>query len=281
MTRLHQQVLAASEHHIDVWLADYREISDAQLHAEYRALLTREERDKEFRFHFPDDQRCYLVTRAMVRTVLSRYLAIDPTDWRFANNQYGRPAIANLSEAECGLRFNISHTRGLIALGVTQRRELGVDVENIRTRDVPLEIADRFFAQAEVAELATVPKERQQDRFFEYWTFKESYIKARGMGLSIPLGEFSFHYPHERAVHIAIEPQLGDDAARWGFWQYRPTAEHLLAVCAERRKGNSPSLTLRRTVPLISEDVLQSELLKTSDRSSARTGVAGTSREAR
>lgn len=263
MTRYRHELLTASDNHIDVWLAYYHDISDSSLHAEYRALLTEEERGKEFRFYFPDDQRRYLVTRAMVRTVLSRYLDIDPTSWRFANNQYGRPAIANL---ESGLRFNISHTRGLIALGVTQSRELGVDVENVQTREVSLEIADRFFAQAEVAELAAVPPERQQDRFFEYWTFKESYIKARGMGLSIPLGQFSFHYPHERAVSIAIEPQLGDDASRWGFWQYRPTAEHLLAVCAERREGNVPSLTLRRTVPLVTEEALRPELLKTSER---------------
>lgn len=260
--------MTASDRHIDVWLAYYNEISDPGLHAAYRALLTEEERGKEFRFYFPDDQRRYLVTRAMVRTVLSRYLpAVDPRAWRFSNNSYGRPEIANFSSAECGLRFNISHTRGLIALGVTHQRELGVDVENVQTREVSLDIADRFFAAPEVAELATVPKERQQDRFFEYWTFKESYIKARGMGLSIPLGQFSFHYPHERAVHIAIQPELGDEASRWGFWQYRPTKEHLLAVCAERREGGEPSLTLRRVVPLAGEEVVQPELLKTSEAS--------------
>jgi 4'-phosphopantetheinyl transferase len=257
--------LVASEHNIDVWLAYYDEISDPRLHAEYRALLTAEERGKEFRFYFPDDQRRYLVTRAMVRTVLSRYQAIHATDWRFANNRYGRPEIANLSRAECGLCFNISHTRGLIALGVTQRRELGVDVENVRTREVSLEIADRFFAKTEVAELATIAPERQQDRFFEYWTFKESYIKARGMGLSLPLEQFSFHYPHERAVHISIQPQLGDDANRWGFWQYRPTEEHLLAICAERRGAAAASITLRKTVPLLTEEVLEPQLLKTSE----------------
>lgn len=266
MSRLRPEPSSASERHIDVWLANYQEISDSRLHAEYRALLTAEERGQEFRFYFPDDQRRYLVTRAMVRTVLSRYLDIDPADWRFANNKYGRPAIANFSPDECGLRFNISHTRGLIALGVTQGRELGVDVENVVTRDVSIDIADRFFAPAEVAELANVPPERQQDRFFEYWTFKESYIKARGMGLSIPLGQFSFHYPHERAVHIAIDPELGDDANRWSFWQYRPTSAHLLAVCAERHESGTPSLTLRNTVPMVTEEILQPELLKTSER---------------
>jgi 4'-phosphopantetheinyl transferase len=257
--------LAASEHRIDVWLAHYSEISDPNLHADYRALLTEEERGKEFRFYFPDDQRRYLVTRAMVRTVLSKYLDVAPTDWRFATNSYGRPEIANLTRAECGLCFNISHTRGLIALAVTKHRELGVDVENVRTREVSIEIADRFFARAEVAELATIPAERQQDRFFEYWTFKESYIKARGMGLSIPLGQFSFHYPHERAVQLAIEPELGDDATRWSFWQYRPTSEYLLAVCAERRVDGTPSLILRKTVPLVTEEILQPQLLKSSE----------------
>jgi 4'-phosphopantetheinyl transferase len=260
-----QPALLASEQRIDVWLAHYDRIADPRLHADYRALLTEEERGKEFRFYFPDDQRRYLVTRAMVRTVLSRYLDVAPKDWRFANNSYGRPEIGNLTRAECGLCFNISHTRGLIALAVTQHREVGVDVENIQVREVGIEIADRFFAKAEVAELATVPSERQQDRFFEYWTFKESYIKARGMGLSIPLGQFSFHYPHERAVQFTVAPELGDDPIRWSFWQYRPTAEHLLAICAERRVGSAPSVTFRRTVPLVSEEVLRPQLLKTTE----------------
>ncbi|WP_129777863.1 4'-phosphopantetheinyl transferase family protein [Peristeroidobacter soli] len=265
MTPSRSENPVASENHIDVWLAYYNDIADSRLHEAYRSLLTEEERGKEFRFYFADDQRRYLVTRAMVRTVLSRYVHVRPTDWRFSNNHYGRPEISNLSRDECGLCFNISHTKGLIALGVTHRRELGVDVENLRTREVSLDIADRFFAKPEVDELATVPPERQQDRFFEYWTFKESYIKARGMGLSIPLGQFSFHYPHERAVNIAIEPALGDDAKRWSFWQYRPTQEYLMAVCAERRGGGVPSLRLRRVVPLVGEEVVEAELLKTSE----------------
>lgn len=265
MTQSSREHLLASERNIDVWLTYYDEIADPCLHSEYRALLTDDERGKEFRFYFPDDQLRYLVTRAMVRTVLSRYLAVDPADWRFSNNLYGRPEVANLSREECGLCFNISHTRGLIALGVTLHRELGVDVENVRAREVSIEIADRFFAKSEVAELATVPPERRQDRFFEYWTFKESYIKARGMGLSLPLEQFSFHYPHECAVHIAIEPRLNDDASRWCFWQFRPTAEHLLAVCAERRVGEATTLTIRRTIPLVMDEVLEPRVLKTSE----------------
>lgn len=259
-----QTALIASDRNVDVWLVCYDEIADPRLHAEYRALLTDEERGRELNFYFPDDRKCYLVTRALVRLVLSKYLAVAPADWRFDKNSYGRPRIANFGE--CGLRFSISHTRGLIALGVTQHRELGVDTENVRTRPMPFEIANRFLARAEIEELSTLPPERRQDRFFEYWTFKESYIKARGMGLSIPLGQFSFHYPGEHTVRIAIDPQLEDTAERWAFWQFRPTAEHLLAVCVEQRNDPLPSLTIRRTIPLLTEQVLQLAASKSSDR---------------
>lgn len=258
-----------TESAVDVWLTR-DEVSDASLQAEYRRLLTQDERDQELRFHFARDQRRYLITRALVRTVLSRYLDIEPADWRFAPNRYGRPRVVNPGREQCGLSFNISHTQGLIALGVTWHRELGVDVEHVRARQVSLAIADRFFAPAEVAELATVAPERRQDRFFEYWTFKEAYVKARGAGLSIPLEQFSFHYPHERAVRISIQPQLSDDANRWGFWQLRPTADHLLAICAERHCDAPPALTIRQTIPLVSVEVMPVQVLKTSYEEYAR-----------
>lgn len=259
--------LAISEQNIDVWLAFYHELGDARLLSNLRVLLSDAERHQEKRFHFADDRQRYLVTRAMVRTVLSRYAAVAPADWVFSTNAYGRPEIANRRDEAVGLCFNISHTRGLIALGVSQHRALGVDVENLLARLVSIGIADRFFSPTEVAELASVPHERRQDRFFEYWTFKESYIKARGMGLSIPLDRFSFHYPHERAVRIAIDPELGDDESRWSFWQFRPTSEYLLAICAERLDGEAPGLTVRKMVPMVAEadEAFEATLLRTSE----------------
>jgi 4'-phosphopantetheinyl transferase len=257
--------LAIGAQNIDVWLAFYPDIADPGLLAHLRGLLSEAERRQETRFHFADDRKRYLVTRAMVRTVLSRYAPIAPADWEFATNPYGRPEIANRDNQVLGLCFNISHTRGLIALGVTRHRALGVDVENLLTRPVSIGIADRFFSPTEVAELASVPHERRQDRFFEYWTFKESYIKARGMGLSLPLDRFSFHFPHEGAVRLAIDPELGDDASRWSFWQFRPTPEYLLALCAERLDGAAPLLTVRKLIPTVADQALDAALLKTSD----------------
>ena len=258
------ETLPLTSDEIHVWLAFYDQIDDEGLHAAYRELLNDEERAQEPRFYFARDRRRYLVTRALVRTVLSRYAAIEPAEWTFSTNAYGRPAVANAQGSD--LSFNLSHTHSLIVLSVSRGRELGVDVENVRAREVSIGIADRYFAPQEVAVLKDVPPQHQQDRFFEYWTFKESYIKARGMGLSLPLDKFSFHYPGERDVEIAIDPELADDAARWQFWQFRPTPDYLVALCAEHAGHPAPALTVRQTVPLQGDRPFTFEFLRTSHR---------------
>lgn len=231
--------LRARRDRIDLWLLRYDRVGDEALLARLREMLDADERAQEPRYYFADDRKRYLLTRALVRATLSRYAPLAPTQWRFGANAYGRPHVDPAQQAQLapGLRFNISHTHGLIALAVTQDREIGVDVEHVSHRAVSLGIAHRFFAADEVAALAQVAAERQQDRFFEYWTFKEAYIKARGMGLSLPLERFSFHYPCERSVRLSAQPDLDADAARWSLWQYRPQPEYLLALCAQREAG--------------------------------------------
>ena len=256
--------LALSEQCIDLWLAYYHEITNPQLLANLRELLSDAERKQEKLFHFADDRLRYLVTRAMVRTVLSRYAAVAPADWTFSKNAYGRPEIASRHGAP-GLCFNISHTRGLIALGVSKERALGVDVENVVVRQPSIGIAEHFFSPVEVTELLGQPDELRQARFFEYWTFKESYIKARGMGLSLPLDKFSFRFPGQRTVRIAIDDELGDDENRWFFWQCRPTPAYLLALCAERKASPAPLITVREIVPTVASDIVAATWTKTSE----------------
>jgi 4'-phosphopantetheinyl transferase len=254
--------LAPAEIHL--WLAFYDEITGERLHAAYRELLNDAEKEQELRFYFARDQRRYLVTRALVRTVLSRYVSIPPKEWAFSTNAYGRPEIVNPQARDACLSFNISHTHSLIVMGVSKRRALGVDVENVRAREAAIDVADRYFAPQEVAVLNAAPQDQRQYRFFEYWTFKESYIKARGMGLSLPLDKFSFHYPDDHAVEIAIHPELADDSVRWQFWQFRPTPEYLVAICAERVGAQSPSPVVRQAVPMLSEEEFAPEFLRVS-----------------
>ena len=250
-------VPVTNRHGIDVWLTYYDEIVDDRQIASLRLLLNAAEVDQERRFYFAEDRKRYLVTRAMVRTLLSRYAPVEPEQWTFSTNDYGRPRIAEEITSSQPLArdlfFNISHTRGLIALAITRARDLGVDVENIASRHVSLDVARAYFSPNEVEDLFRAPPDLQQDRFFEYWTFKESYIKARGMGLSLPLDRFSFQFPHQDSVRISIDPDLEDDAERWSFWQYRPTPDYLMAICAERNAGIPPTISIRNFNPSAGE----------------------------
>ena len=258
------EIIPLTSAEIHLWLGYYDEIHEEHLHSAYRELLNVAEKEQEPRFYFARDRRRYLITRALARTVLSRYVSIHPREWIFEANAYGRPDIVNAQARDACLSLNISHTHSLVVLGVTKGRALGVDVENFRARAVSIDIAEHYFAPQEVAALAAAPRDQQQYRFFEYWTFKESYIKARGMGLSLPLDKFSFHYPNDHAVEIAIDPELADNSGCWHFWQFRPTSEYVVAICAERLVAQAPSLIVRQAVPMVSEKAFTPEFLRVS-----------------
>jgi 4'-phosphopantetheinyl transferase len=190
-------------------------------------MLTPNEIERMARFVFERDREIFLATRVLVRTTLSRYHPVAPADWRFVANAYGRPEIAGL---ETDLRFNLSNTHGLIVCAVAHV-DVGVDVERI-VRTAPLEVADRYFAQAEVAALRALAPHEQGRRFFDYWTLKESYIKARGLGLARPLSSFAFHFHDDGVPSIEIDAALEDDGQAWQFEQRLVTGEHLVAICA-------------------------------------------------
>jgi 4'-phosphopantetheinyl transferase len=248
---------------IHLWMAFFDEIRDEGLLQRYDRLLAPEEREQRRRFHFEIDQHRYLITRALVRSVLSRYATVEPQEWTFAANAYGKPAIAKADRSAQHINFNISHTNSLILLGMTSDGALGVDVENYRAREAPLNIANQFFAPEELRELQALPRAQQHDRFFECWTLKESYIKALGMGLSIPLGWFSFCFPGEGTLRVSMRPELNDSPSRWRFWQFRSAASYLAAVCAEAAEA-SQQLVARKVVPLLREEVIDCESVRTS-----------------
>jgi 4'-phosphopantetheinyl transferase len=233
-----------------LWIARPPLIRDPDLILAYDALLTADERAKVARYRFEKDRHTSLVTRALVRTVLSRYAAVPPGVWRFVANQYGRPEIAEPREARA-LRFNLSHTEGLVVCLVSRDREVGVDVEDRARGGDLLDVADRFFSPFEVKALRAVPPEAQMDRFFLYWTLKESYIKARGMGLALSLSAFSFDLDSPGSgVRVLFDPSLEDDPARWQFTAMSYGRRHAIAAGVERSREFDVRIVLRETVPL-------------------------------
>ncbi len=177
---------------------------------------------------------------------------MGPGEWRFASNAYGRPEISG-PRGGFGLRFNLSGTRGLVACAVTAGLDAGIDVEDhgaARGRAYGA-LADRFFSPREARALRALEPSRRPARFLEYWTLKESYIKARGRGLSIPLDRFSFYLDEGPRIRVSFDASLEDDPSRWQFSLLRPTATHLLALGVRRRGNAEVRITLREAAPLL------------------------------
>ncbi len=191
------------------------------------ALLTPDEAARHARFRLPEGRRDYALTRALVRTTLSRYSEVAPANWRFLAGPHGRPAIA--AEMGVPLHFNLSHTKGLIACVVGLEPEIGIDVEAITSDRANLAIAARYFSAAEVAALADRP-----GLFFDLWTLKEAYLKARGLGVGLPLDQLSFELD-ERGVTVSFDPGLNDAAATWQFDRLFPSEQHRVATAIRRR----------------------------------------------
>lgn len=212
----------------------------------YRSLLSAEESARLERFRFEHLKREFLVTRALCRLTLSRYSAVHPAAWRFAANHYGRPEI-DMPGLDLPLRFNLSNARSLVACVVTRTADAGVDVEEVDRPGETVAIADQYFSSSEVAGLRRLPAARQRQRFFELWTLKESYIKARGMGLSIPLEQFSFDL--DQAICISFDSGLQDRADDWHFELHCPSGRHVLAVGLRRGSSHAARVRVRHTVP--------------------------------
>jgi 4'-phosphopantetheinyl transferase len=243
---------------VHLWYTLSDDIAPSAAVDAYLGLLSPEERIRHARFLNERAQHEYLITRALCRTVLSSYADVAPVDWRFRANDWGRPEI---SVPELGhLRFNLSNTRGLVACAVALEGEIGVDVEAMDRAGDLLGIADRFMATPEAKDIHALPPDTQAIRFFTYWTLKEAYIKARGMGLSIPLDKFWFLLDStvsaSSPARLVLAPDMDDDASGWSFAQLQPTDRHLLAVARREPATLNASggdtgfdLQVRRIVP--------------------------------
>ena len=224
---------------VHVWYVFSDRVDDAALLQRYAAMMSADERARHDRFMFAAHRHQFLVTRGVLRTLLAGYLEIEPADCAFVANRYGRPSM--LPAAGRTIEFNVSHTNGLVACAVALVPEIGVDVEDIERAPLNRDLPARYFSASEADALDRVPAEMRVSRFFDYWTLKEAYIKARGMGLSLPLNGFSMHLDAARPPQISFAATVEDDPASWQFAQFNPSPRHRLAVAARRR---GPDLTI-------------------------------------
>ncbi len=267
---------ALDRRRIELWCAFLEDIDAADRWGDYPALLDVQERLREERLRMSADRRRHLAARALVRAVLSRHAPVAPEAWVFGADAHGRPHIV-APQPPPPIEFNIAHSGGLVVLAVGTGGALGVDVESPQ-RNTDTVSLERYFAPAEREALCALPAEQRRRRFFELWTLKESYLKARGVGLRLPLDGFAFEFPEPAGVRLAFTGAFPDESARWALAQLTLRGQYVLAVCAERRGPHSLALAVNEVVPLAWDRPISPLITRSSGFETARGVPAEPSR---
>jgi 4'-phosphopantetheinyl transferase len=229
---------------LHLWYAHPEDLTEAVTLA-CAPLLSEDERARWQAFRFDRHRREYLTTRALVRTALSHCHPLAPDAWRFQTNAYGKPTI----DPDCGLRFNLSNSPGLVVCLIAQGVEVGVDAEPIERAEKVADLAPEVLSPLELAQLEGLPNPDRLDRALSLWTLKEAYVKARGVGLSLPLTKFSFLFGDAEGIRLELDPCLGSDAGqRWRFCVVEH-AGHRIALMAGR--ATVPELQVWEARPLL------------------------------
>jgi 4'-phosphopantetheinyl transferase len=231
--------LSRGEVHLWIWQDD--ESSGCLQAGEMERWLAADERTAMARLNLEHVRREYLISRALLRTSLSAYADRDPKDWHFERNPYGKPALA-ASRLLWPLCFNISHTAGLVICAVAWEGDVGIDVEALDDGAAERDCVRRFA----VVERAALERDRRRgraSRFMDYWTLKEAYLKARGVGLSAELDTVVFRLGDHSDLAMQFDGERTDMPGRWCFALMAPPPNHRCALA--RRSCRQTRLNLR------------------------------------
>lgn len=231
--------LPAGEVH--VWRATLER--PAAVVARMRALLAEDERQRADEFHFERDRRRYVVGRALLRSLLGRYLGCAPQELLFDYGELGKPTLPG------GPWFNLSHSGPVALYAFTLVGEVGIDVELDEEVSRSERIAERFFSPAEVAELRALPDELQQSAFLACWTRKEAFIKARGDGLSLALDGFDVALAPDAPVALLRTAWSAQEPARWHLQDLSDSGAGYVAALALH--GEAKRVVVRGTLDTI------------------------------
>ncbi|MBD6614638.1 4'-phosphopantetheinyl transferase superfamily protein [Komarekiella sp. 'clone 1'] len=185
------------------------------------ATLSSDEIARAERFYFQKHRQRFIAGRGILRTILGRYLSIEPQKIRFDYQLRGKPVLAD-TFADSGLVFNLSHSQNLGLFGVNCTRQIGVDLEYIRPVSDLESLAKRFFLAREYAVLRSLSPNQQQEVFFRYWTCKEAYLKATGDGL--------VGLEHIEVLLTPTEPATLQTSEDWGLVELVPAKDYVAAV---------------------------------------------------
>lgn len=183
----------------------------------------------------------YLLARALLRSQLSeRVSSVQPHEWIFEIDEHGKPRLAD-AFSHFNIQFNLSHSENMVVLALCSGLELGVDVECIHRPVFSMALARRYFAKTEFADLLKLNEQQQIKRITQLWTLKESYLKASGLGIRVPLDKLVFCYEGESGLRFSGCSSLASIFPSNKVWQtglFSLGADYSLALTVKADNEN-------------------------------------------
>ncbi|MDE5123255.1 MAG: 4'-phosphopantetheinyl transferase superfamily protein [Trichodesmium sp. St19_bin1] len=212
-----------SENNVHIWSTNLKLSSDKI--EELSTILSPDEKNRANKFYFEKDKNRFIIARGTLRTILSRYLNIEPKKLQFTYSDRGKPYLKNTS-----ILFNLSHSQDLALYGITKVNLIGIDLEYIRPMNDAENLAKRFFALQEYNLIRQLPPQKQQETFLKIWTCKEAYLKAKGDGLGGSLEKVEICLTPEKPVEFfSINGDI-EEASHWYLYQFIPQPNYIAAV---------------------------------------------------
>jgi 4'-phosphopantetheinyl transferase len=219
--------LILSEEEVHIWRADLE--VDECFQSSFLKLLSPDEKNRARKFRFAKDSSNFIAARGILRSLIGRYLQINPVEISFQYSKFGKPGIANNNS----LQFNISHSQNIALFAFSKRFTIGVDVEFVNPKIEAKDIAKNFFSKNEVLNLLALPEEQQSLGFFNCWTRKEAFIKAVGEGLSFPLDKFEVSLEPDKPAKLLATDWEPVAVSKWSLYSMSPRANFVGCLVVE------------------------------------------------
>lgn len=166
---------------VHIWCIRWKEV--IPVFEYYQLMLDQKEKEKMEEYYFYEDRMRYVAGKVITKLVLIQYL--EEEEISFLSHKFGKPYYKSISGKQ-DIEFNISHSGEMILVAFSRDAKIGVDIQEIIDCSEYLEIARSFF---EPEEVKNIEESNSKELFFQYWSAKEAYLKAIGVGLLKGMGK--------------------------------------------------------------------------------------------
>ena len=229
---------------VSVWYARTEDVlRDDSRRERARQWLSPADHVRHERYRFPADRDMFLVGRLMARALVGQALGVSPHSWEWREGPRGRPELADPA-ARDRISFNLAHSAGLVVCAVSSVAVVGVDVEHRRRPRVDARMVRRYCAPCEVEDIERHGPDAWQDQFLKYWTLKEAYLKARGLGIAVHLSDPSFTLGTDAIRLERLNSLSADDDSEWAFVLDGSSPSHYVAAAVTARANEAPRFSI-------------------------------------